>query len=268
MNHFTVSTNHGSDLQGLWLNLRVSPPTQPTIIQRFRWIPLGTFLMGSSKAQPDSYPDEKPQHKVVFAKGFWLADTTCTQVLWQVVMGENPSHFKGPERPVERVSWQDVQDFLTKINAQIPGLELSLPSEAQWEYACRAGTETPFSFGANITPDQANYDDSEYPYVESTQDEYHNETMPVKSLPANPWGLYEMHGNVWEWTQNAWHDNYENAPSDGSAQEASNTGTVRVWRGGSWLNSARNCRCACRNGGEPGNRGSILGFRCAATAIV
>ncbi|WP_281383680.1 formylglycine-generating enzyme family protein [Candidatus Competibacter phosphatis] len=120
--------------------------------------------MGSPEDEPERYDDEGPQHSVTLNRGFWLFDTTCTQALWEAVTGENPSQFKGVDHPVERVSWNDCQAFLRRVNDLLPGLDLGLPSEAQWEYACRAGTTTPFSFGATITPEQVNYD-SKYSYV-------------------------------------------------------------------------------------------------------
>lgn len=183
----------GSDLFGLYGEFDVAG-----IHQLMRWIPSGEFLMGSPESEHERFKDEGPQHAVEMS-GFWLADTACTQKLWQAVMGKNPSYFHDDQQqPVEQVSWRDVQDFLSKINESMPSLELTLPTEAQWEYACRAGTTTPFSFGENITPEQVNYDGN-YPYADGTKGLYRGKTVPVGSLPPNPWGLYEMHGNVCEW---------------------------------------------------------------------
>ncbi len=246
---------------------------QVKITQRMRWIVPGKFMMGSPKTEAQRSDAEGPQHEVNIQQGYWLFDTACTQALWQAVTGKNPSRFKDGNKPVEKVSWNDAQQFIQALNQQLPGLDLGLPSEAQWEYACRAGIEKPFSFGDNITPEQVNYDGN-YPYAGGKKGKYRKETVPVKSLPANPWGLYEMHGNVWEWVQDAWHDNYNGAPTDGSVWEPLNplpegegreraTGAGRVLRGGSWGNLARLCRSACRDDLDPVDRIGNAGFRCA-----
>ena len=235
---------------------------QVKITQKMRWIEPGSFLMGSPKTEAERYDDEGPQHEVNLQQGYWLFDTACTQALWQAVMGKNPSHFKDDNKPVEQVSWNDAQQFIRALNQCLPGLELSLPSEAQWEYACRAGATTPFSFGGNITPEQVNYN-GEYPYAGGKQGLYRQETVPVKSLPANPWGLYEMHGNVREWVRDAWHDSYQGAPTDGGVWESADAGAGRVLRGGSWGHNARNCRSASRNRFSAVNRHYSIGFRCA-----
>ncbi|MCI0734135.1 MAG: formylglycine-generating enzyme family protein, partial [Methylococcaceae bacterium] len=176
------------------------------VAQTLRWIPPGSFRMGSPENEPERSDDETP-HEVVLTRGFWLADTTCTQALWEAVMGDNPSYFKGRDRPVETVRWEDTQAFLEKINSGVPGLALRLPTEAEWEYACRAGTATPFWFGGQIAPEQVNYNGN-YPYAGGAKGRYRQETVAVKSLPCNPWGLYEMHGNVWEWCQD-WYGGYD-----------------------------------------------------------
>ncbi|MCB1768240.1 MAG: formylglycine-generating enzyme family protein, partial [Candidatus Competibacteraceae bacterium] len=198
-----------------------------------RWIEPGVFQMGSPENEPERLSDEGPQHPVTIGQGFWLFDTACTQALWEAVMGKSPSRFKGDDRPVENVRWNDCQDFIKRLNERLSGLDPTLPSEAQWEYACRAGTTTPFSFGDNITPEQVNYN-SNYPYAGGKKGRYRQETVPVASLPPNPWGLYEMHGNVWEWCQDHWHDNYRGTPGNGSAWEDRDVGADRVLRGGSW----------------------------------
>ena len=169
-------------------------------------------MMGSPVDEAERFEDESPQHEVTISRGFWLFDTACTQALWQAVMGDNPSHFKGADRPVENVSFEDVAVFLERLNERLPGLDLVLPTEAQWEYACRAGTDTPFSFGANITTDQVNYAGFA-PYAGAAEGEYRGQTVPVGSLPANPWGLFEMHGNVREWCVDTWHESYDGAPA-------------------------------------------------------
>ena len=156
--------------------------------------------------------------------------------------------------------------FSKRLNERLPGLDLALPSEAQWEYACRAGTTTPFSFGATITPEQVNYN-GDYPYAGGKKGLYRQETVPVASLPANPWGLYEMHGNVWEWCQDHWHGNYQDAPTDGSAWLSSDTGAGRVLRGGSWDDVARGVRAAYRLDVHPDYRIVNFGFRCARVQV-
>jgi sulfatase modifying factor 1 len=183
----------GEDEFGLWMAL-----TFQGVRQVFRWILPGTFLRGSPESEPGRYDDET-QHPVTLTQGYWLADTACTQALWQAIMGENPAYFKDDaNNPVESVSWDGVQQFIDKLNGLIPNLNVRLPTEAQWEYACRAGTTMPFSFGKDITPEQVNYNDK-YPYAGGKKGFFRKKTVPVKSLPANPWGLYEMHGNVLEW---------------------------------------------------------------------
>jgi formylglycine-generating enzyme required for sulfatase activity len=178
-----------------------------------------------------------------------MADTACTQDLWVAVMGDNPADFSDDlENPVENVSWDDVQIFLQRINDLVPEMVMRLPSEAEWEYACRAGTTSAFSFGMEIDDDQVNYDSNI------------GQTVPVKALPANPWGLYQMHGNVWEWCQD-WYDEYPT----GSVIDPSGVteGAYRVLRGGSWYGSARGVRSADRDYNTPDDRDYFIGFRLA-----
>jgi formylglycine-generating enzyme required for sulfatase activity len=211
-----------------------------------RWIPPGNFMMGSPEDEPERMSREGPLHRVVFETGFWLAETVCTQELWQAVTGKNPSRFKkkGSEHPVENVSWGDANDFIDGLNRLMPGLDVRLPSEAEWEYACRAGTDTPFWFGHELTPDKANYDGN-YPYNNGPKGESRKRTMPVKFFEQNSWGLYQMHGNVWEWCRDRWNDSYNEAPDDGRAWEDGDS-NVRVCRGGSWFNDGRRLRSAYR----------------------
>jgi formylglycine-generating enzyme required for sulfatase activity len=196
---------------------------------------------------------------VTLTQGLWLGETTVTQALWEAVMGENPSEFKGPERPVEQVSWDDAQAFLAKINGERDDLGFRLPSEAEWEYACRAGTETPFSFGANITPEQVNYDGN-HPYAGGKKGLDRGQTVDVKALPCNPWGLYQMHGNVLEWCQD-WYGDYPSQPV--MDPEGPPEGVDRVLRGGSWGGDAGRCRSADRSRHEPDRRNHSSGFRLA-----
>lgn len=175
-------------------------------------------------------------------------------------MGKNPSQFWGRQRPVENVSWRDVQRFLGKLNGLLPGLALTLPTEARWEYACRAGTTMAFSFEEDITPEQVNYDGN-YPYAGGRKGLSRKETVVVESLPPNAWGLYEMHGNVYEWCLDGRRIYGETAVVDPVGPTGA--GFRRVIRGGCWDSIARDVRCAFRRWDEPGYRFGDLGFRCA-----
>jgi len=242
----TWAESYGQDRYGLWQGVYIDD-----IEIRFRWIPPGEFMMGSPPDEPERDDSEGPQHRVRFVQGFWLAETACTQVQWQAVMGENPSRFEGEENPVENVSWNDAQRFIEKINGLHPELELRLPSEAEWEYACRAGTTTRYWFGDEIDHSKANYGQK-------------NEgTVPVKRYPRNPWGLYQMHGNVWEWCEDTWHDNYEGAPAYGKPWLTGGDQEHAVLRGGSWLRNGRLLRSACRGYAPRALRRGHFGFRLA-----
>jgi formylglycine-generating enzyme required for sulfatase activity len=236
--------------------------TYKAVIQRLRWISPGRFMMGSPADEVDREEDET-LHEVILTRGFWLADTACTQALWQAVMGENPSGSnQGDHYPVERVSWDEVNVFIERINREIQDLALRLPTEAEWEYACRTGTQTPFSFGETITTDQVNYD-GDYPYAGGNKGENRGKTVEVKALPVNNWGLYQMHGNVWEWCYD-WYGNYPAKPVDDP--RGAETGDSRVLRGGSWFNYARHARSAYRYLDDPSIHGFIsgdIGFRLA-----
>jgi formylglycine-generating enzyme len=180
------------DAFGKFIDITVKNATQ-----RFRWIAPGVFMMGSPENEPGRFDDEV-QHEVTIKEGFWIADTPITQEFYEAVMGKNPSYFKGPKRPVETVSWYHCQEFsnkLTKLLSEAEGTKTfsaSLPTEEQWEYACRAGTTTAYNWGDTIDPTKANY------YYEGSP----GETTDVKKYGPNQWGLYDMHGNVWEWCQN------------------------------------------------------------------
>lgn len=215
-------------------------------------------MMGSPKEEIGRRSDEV-LHKVTITKVFWLADTACTQALWEAVMGDNPSRFKGSDRPVENVRWHDIQEFLRIVNADKRYIKFRLPTEAEWEYACRAGTTGPFSFGDNITTDQVNYNGN-YPYVDDVEGIYRKETVRVKSLPCNEWGLYQMHGNVWEWCSDRYGDYTGEAVVDPKGPQR---GGGRILRGGSWFDDAWLVRCACRYDLSPASRGNIIGFRLA-----
>ena len=242
----------GEDSYGLYQVFRYQK-----VLFAFRWIPPGTFMMGSPETEQDRFDDEI-LHQVTLTQGFWMADTTVTQALWQAVMGNNPSQFQGKNHPVEQVSWQDAQAFIQKLNSLIPGFAAQLPSEAQWEYACRAGTATAFFFGDNITPEQVNYNGN-YPYAKGQKGLYRQQTVPVQSLPANPWGLYEMHGNVWEWCRDSWQQTLPAEPV--IDPPGLDTGVLRVVRSGSWNGYGSECRSAYRSGSVPVYRRNPVGFR-------
>jgi len=245
----------GNDEYGRYAEITIAG-----VRQRFRWIGPGSFVMGSRAREPERGSGEV-QHPVAFSRGFWLADTACSQAFWQAETGRrNPSHFQeDPRNPVENVSWHDAQTFIADLNRRRPGLQARLPSEAEWEYACRAGTTTPFSFGVNITPDQVNYD-GRFPYAGGEQGRYRERTVPVGSLPPNSWGLYEMHGNVWEWCAD-WYGEYPTGAQ--FDPRGPGEGAYRVLRGGSWRHGGGSVRSADRFRDVPGRHRDFIGFRLA-----
>lgn len=266
----------GRDRYGLWADADVKG-----VSLRFRWIPPGRFLMGSPKQEAGRDNDEGPQHEVTWTAGRWLADVPCTQALWQAVQGENPSHFVSPERPVEQVSWEDCQDFLRKLNTLIPGLAARLPSEAEWEHACRAGTQTATwlgdleILGANNAPlldDIAWYGgnsserfelengDESSDWLNKQYPGSRSGTHPVRQKDENPFGLFDMLGNVLEWCMDG-ADDYKGEPL--LNPDAQLVGYSRVLRGGAWSYLARYVRAAHRVVYDPGNRIFLVGFRVA-----
>jgi len=206
-------------------------------------IPAGSFLMGSPDGE--GCDDEMPQHLVTLSS-FQMGKYPVTQAQYEAVMSENPSYFNGDNLPVERVSWYDSVTFCQKLS-KLTGQEFRLPTEAEWEYACRAGTTTPYSFGEELTQEDANFNS--------------DRTSIVGSYPSNVFGLYDTHGNVWEWCQDIWCDNYEGAPTDGSVCMGGGDDSFRLVRGGSWYSNPRGCRSAYRNYSLPDNRINYLGFR-------
>ena len=235
------------------------------IIQGLRMVPIpaGEFQMGSE----DGHDDEKPIH-IVKLDGFEISSTPVTQAQYKAVMGANPSYFKekghkdAAELPVENVSWNDAMVFceqLTKL-AKVK-YRFTLPTEAQWEYACRAGTITPFNTGENLTTEQANYNGN-YPYRNNLKGKYLQKTTPVGSYPPNEWGLYDMHGNVWEWCMDWYGKKYYDKKNVNVENFAGpKTGSSRVLRGGSWFNYGQDCRSAARNYYIAGDRNNFIGFR-------
>ncbi len=200
---------------------------------------------------------------VTMTKGFWLGKYEVTQEQWQSVMGENPSYFKGARNPVENVSWEDCQKFIEKVNARL-NCGARLPTEAEWEYACRAGTTTAYFWGNALNGDKANCDGN-YPCGNTQKGRFLQRTTQVGSYDANPWGFYDMHGNVYEWCYD-WYDKdyYKNSPTDDP--QGLSSGVFRVLRGGSWFHPARFGRSADRLGNGPGRRGRNCGFRLCCSA--
>jgi formylglycine-generating enzyme required for sulfatase activity len=229
----------------------------------FRWCPAGTFLMGSPNSESDRYFDnDETQHRVTLSRGFWMQETEVTQEQWQSVMGSNPSQFKGNQLPVETVSWNACQDYMRKLNALISSdYEFSLPTEAQWEYACRAGSTSAYCFGDSKEQlkDYAWFGAEEVEKGLTASSDA--TTNPVGQKRANAWGLYDMHGNVLEWCSD-W--NTGDYPT-GSVTDptGTNVGSHRVLRGGGWLSLARHCRSAFRNYSLPTGRLRYVGVRCA-----
>ncbi|ULP73182.1 bifunctional serine/threonine-protein kinase/formylglycine-generating enzyme family protein [Nodularia sphaerocarpa] len=231
-------------------------------------IPGGKFLMGSPENEPQRRDNESPQHRVTI-QPFFMGKFPVTQAQWAAVaafdkvkidLNPDPSEFKGANRPVEMVSWDHAVEFCARLS-QKTGKTYRLPSEAEWEYACRAGTTTAFYFGETITTDLANYDGKNYTYGSAPKGEYRKQTTDVGKFPANPFGLYDMCGNVWEWCQDEWHKNYNNAPADGSAWLSDNDNQPRLLRGGSWDNDHDYCRSALRHDDNPDFALNDIGFR-------
>jgi formylglycine-generating enzyme required for sulfatase activity len=241
-------------------------------------IPGGTFIMGSPDGEKGANSTEKPQHEVTVPQ-FFMGRYPITQAQWRVVadwpaivgyppfdrpLNPDPSSFKGDDRPVENVNWDDATEFCQRLS-QRTGRQYRLPSEAEWEYACRAGTQTPFSFGNYISTELANYSGSEY--GESPACETKGKTTDIGLYLPNNFGLCDMHGNVWEWCEDDWHKSYEGAPTDGSAWlNRENENSTKIIKGGSWVSVPRGCRSAYRYLYSCDYRGNYAGFRVACAA--
>jgi len=232
----------------------------------------GTFTMGSPNHELERSSAESPQHSVT-VQPFCMGKFAVTQAQWRAVaalskvnvdLDPDPSYFKGADRPAEKVSWNEAVEFCDRLS-QKTGKKYRLPSEAEWEYACRAGTTTPFNCGETIVTDLANYDGS-YVYGSGTKGVCRRETKTIGSFPPNAFGLYEMHGNVWEWCADHWHETYEGAPKDGTAWVTGGDSDPRSLRGGSWSHDARNCRSAYRDPYLPDERSALIGFRVVCRA--
>jgi formylglycine-generating enzyme required for sulfatase activity len=259
----TVRVNSGGqvmeklDLEARCLTVDLGAGTGLEMVQ----IPGGSFLIGAPASETNSDNRERPQHQVTLPT-FHMSKYPITQRQYQALIGSNPSTFKGEQRPVENVSWHDAVEFCRRLSAHT-GHPYSLASEAQWEYACRAGTTTPFYFGATISSELANYD-ANYTYDNGPKGVYRQQTCDVGSFAPNAFGLYDMHGNVWEWCQDAWHSDYNGAPTDGSVWNGDSS--TYILRGGSWLNIPYGYRSAFRNYGAPVNRYDYIGFRVVLVA--
>ncbi len=233
---------------------RVLRSKQKDVPENFELIHGGEFTMGSPTYEPERKSDET-QHQVRVSD-FYIGKYVVTQAEWESVTGTNPSAFKGANLPVEQVSWDDCQAFIQALNRKT-FQTYRLPTEAEWEYACRAGTTTPFSTGGNLTTEQANYNGN-YPYNNNQKGQHRKQTVAVDSFEPNAWGLYNMHGNVWEWCSD-WYGVYESGRVENPG--GSKNGSDRVIRGGSWSNSAEVCRSAYRDYGTPAGRSRYVGFR-------
>jgi formylglycine-generating enzyme required for sulfatase activity len=239
----------------------IEDPFQNDFDMHFVRIPAGTFEMGSPENEKGRFSNET-LHKVTLTQDFYMQTTEVTQGQWKAVMGENPSFFKncGDNCPVEQVSWDDVQAFIKRLNAISKGQQYRLPTEAEWEYAARAGSKTAFAFGQCLDTNDANYD-GDYPLADCLKGIDRKKTMPVASLRKNDWHLYDMHGNVWEWCS----DYYGKYSSEHLTNpKGPETGASRVVRGGGWFSGARGCRSAYRSRGAPDGRSRALGFRLVA----
>lgn len=235
-------------------------------------IPSGTFTMGSPDGE--GYKDEKPQHSVTISS-FWMGKYPVTQSQWRTVsalpkierdLDADPASFKGDHRPVEQVSWHDAVEFCQRLSKHT-GREYRLPSEAEWEYACRSGTTTPFHVGPTIITELANYNGNDT-YSNGLKGIYSEQTTEVGSFPANAFGLYDMHGNVWEWCLDHWHDTYQGSSTDGSAWVTGGDNARRVLRGGSWDSYPWHCRSAYRHWYGPGGRDFLFfGFRVVVSSV-
>jgi formylglycine-generating enzyme required for sulfatase activity len=239
-------------------------------------IPAGQFMMGAVDKEKSAKLNEYPQH-LVRVPTFYMGIYPVTQAQWAAIaalpkikqdLRLNPSHFKGADRPVELVNWLEAVEFCERLSKKT-GRTYRLPSEAEWEYACRSSTTTPFHFGETITPDLANYNGN-YAYGTGQKGQYRGQTSPVGQFPANGFGLYDLHGSIWEWCFDHWHETYQGATQDGSAWITNDNDTKRILRGGSWDCAPVSCRAAHRIQVEPARRGRYFGFRvsCSAATIL
>ena len=242
-------------------------------------IPKGKFTIGSPNSEKNRGSNESPQHEVNFPQDFYMGRYAVTQAQWLAVMGKFTDEFnksadgklKGDNRPMIYVSWHEVREFCKRLTATLPANRgtYRLPTEAEWEYACRAGTTTPFHFGETITPSLVNYDGNN-PYANAPKGEYRKQTVDVNSFSPNAWALHQMHGNVWEWCLDEYDDSYSKKSSNlknngsepyGDMNVNDNDTRYRLLRGGSWFDYAWDCRAAVRFGNDARNQSNGFGFR-------
>lgn len=287
---FETTVDEGEDSFDKFMAEELAVPNQPLALTML-WIPPGRFWMGSPPTEPERGDSEAPMH-LLQMQGFFMSQTPITQAQWRQVVRSNersgerwgrelstkPSRFQEENsglfpgeantdnRPVEQVSWLDAMEFCSRLSQRI-GRNYTLPSEAQWEYACRAGTTTPFHFGGTISPELANYVGN-HAYADGPTGTYRRQTTPVGLFPANAWGLQDMHGNVWEWCLDEWHESYEDASSNGQAwldvaegEKSKESVKTRLLRGGSWGGDPGRCRSAYRGRSRAEDANDDVGFR-------
>ena len=224
------------------------------------WIPEGSFMMGAQTNEIDAVSDEYPQHEVTFESGFWMGKYEITQEQWTAIMGSNPAFFAGENMPVERVSWEEAHVFIDRLNSGTGSSPFRLPTEAEWEYCCRAGFDNVrFPWGDDSTYARL----VRYGWYDSNSE---GRTHEIGQKLPNRWGLHDMHGNVWEWCEDWYHDSYNGAPTDGSAWIEIDNGATRVRRGGAWNYGSKECRSAYRFRASPSSRYSSLGLRLVRNA--
>ncbi|MFO0606118.1 MAG: formylglycine-generating enzyme family protein [Polyangiales bacterium] len=251
------ATAWGEDRHGVFAAFTVAGVTQ-----RLRWVPPGQFVMGSPEVEVGRWDDEGPQHEVVLTQGYWLGETPVTQALWAVVMGSNPSRFESADRPVEMVSWDDCEAFVEELNARVVGLDVRLPTEAEWERACRGGTQTATWVGDLKLEDPGQVRSATLDAIAWYGGNSGGTTHPVGEKAANPFGLLDMLGNVQEWCADCYGAYNANSTIDPMNPTQS---PYRVLRGGSWSGDARSVRAASRESYISGNRFDFIGFRLASS---
>lgn len=258
----TWASGWGQDQFGYYadFSIRTGDAYWEFVAQRMRWIPAGRFLMGSPTTEHKRTDREGPQHEVTLTEPFWMMQTAVPQELWMAVIDDNPSQFPDARRPVENCDWDAANLFCDRINQQISGLHLRLPTEAEWEYCCRGDTQTPFACGDDITTDQANYN-GDRPFRD-TNGFNRKGTVSVDDLYQNRWGLIQMHGNVWEWCAD-WYDAYSASKQENPT--GPDRSSNRVVRGGGWIHFASGLRSASRYSWPPSSRLDDLGFRCVSS---